>query len=153
MILIVMMNKMIRDYFWKVIRVVLIGLFAWGGFNKETKGFWRNVDITDIKNILFVVVIPIVFFAIIVLISSYYDMNKKGLKGQVDAPTWTSNFIRNESSLHFFHLAGYCLLSFGLMSLISELSISADRILPVSIGIGILSGIALAKKKQYVKNT
>ena len=142
-----------RDHLWTVIRIVLIGLFAWGGFNKETKGIWRNVDLTDIKNILFVVFIPIVFFALIVLRSSYHDMKKRGLKGQIDAPAWTSNFLRKENSLHLYHLAGYCLLSFGVMSLISELSISVDRILPVSIGIGILSGIALAKKKQYVKNT
>ena len=142
------MNK---QYVWTIIRLIIIGLFAWGGFNEGASDDLRAITSTNWMFIIGIVVMPIVFFSSIVVWAARKDIKKYGVNGKLEAPTWTSNLFKKGQAIHFTHLVGYTFLIHGFMTLVPKLIVSDRGLFILSSGMGLLLGVAIAKKLFCIK--
>ena len=128
--------------YWKYIKFALIAIAIVGCFlkspNDESYDVYATIGWTP-------VFAGFVFFPLIVIVGVLIlkVIFRKRLK--FERPTWASNPLNLDYPERFFHFAGFFLVASGLSQIIFVLSNSGKfypvLFAPVSLGLGILSGI------------
>ncbi len=132
---------------WKVIRITAVAFFLAGGIMMGLTSEEIDLGFGTLSDfyISLILLFPIIPCAIFIKVCAYRDLKKFG---HIDKPEWDSNFFNN-SSLHFFHLCGYCFIATAtgnaISNLISNNSQYLFSIFSASIGTGLLLGILWSK--------